>query len=154
LAVDVDDLLLRRGWVFAVGFGAEDDFADFPNFVFEIEVSAFEGVFDFEGVFSGFAGGVEVELAFFLGEEFAFESEALLFEAENFESMSDAGKGIDGGGVWLAGKVVAGVGEFQLDGTEELFAVGCACDVVELGLGEFLGVAAAAFSGEETPKCV
>jgi hypothetical protein len=37
---------------------------------------------NFGCVFGGFAGGVEVELAFFLGEEFAFENKALLFEAD------------------------------------------------------------------------
>ena len=41
-------------------------------------------------MFGGFAGGVEVELALFLSEEFAFESEALLFEADEVEAMGNS----------------------------------------------------------------
>jgi hypothetical protein len=44
-------------------------------------------------------GGVEVELLFFLGEEFAFEGEALceplLFEADQVNAMGDAREGAE-----------------------------------------------------------
>ena len=78
-----------------IGWRAEDDFADFPEFVFSIGAICFDDVFNFVSVFGGFAGGVEVELAFALGEEFAFEHEALLFDVEEVQAMGDAGKGID-----------------------------------------------------------
>ena len=85
--------------VFSCWRRAEDDLADLPNFVFEINVFAGKGVFDFQGVFGGFAGGVEVELAYFLSERCTFEVQALLFdghsllmEDEAIETLGDPGE--------------------------------------------------------------
>ena len=77
-------LVLRCGGRI-VGWGwrrAEDDVVDHPDFLFVVGSFGFDDFVNFGGVFGGFAGGVEVELAFFLGEEFTLEGEALLFEAD------------------------------------------------------------------------
>src|SRR6478752_5274155 len=118
---------VRWGWT-------EDDFADLPEFVFGIGAFCFDDVLDFVGVFGGFAGGVEVELAFFLGEEFVFESEALFFELDDLEAMSDARQGIDRGCVCMIGEVVTGMSQFDFYVFEENFGI-IGGHIVETGLG-------------------
>ena len=65
----------KRRWVRAIGRRAKNDVVDHPDFFFVIGAFGFDDFVDFGGVFGGFAGGVEVELALFFGEEFAFEGE-------------------------------------------------------------------------------
>jgi len=55
----------------------KDDIIDHPDFFFVIGAFCFNDFVDFGGVLGGFTGGVEIELAFFLGEKFALESEAV-----------------------------------------------------------------------------
>jgi hypothetical protein len=95
-------------------------------------------------VFGGGASGVEVELALFFGEEFAFESEALLLEADEVEAMGDAREDVDVWGVAVAGEVVTGVSEFDFYVLVELFGIRRG-KIVEFVFSQFLGVAAATF---------
>ena len=61
------DLLSARRW-------AENDVVDHPDFLFVVGAFGFDDFVNFSGVMSSDTGGVKVELALFLGEEFAFES--------------------------------------------------------------------------------
>ena len=97
---------------------------------------------------SSLAGSVEVELTFFLGEEFAVEGEALLFEFDDFEAMGDARKGIDGSRIGVVRKIVTGVRQFDLNIVEENFGV-IGGSVVEMGLGESLSMTATTFAAIE-----
>ena len=137
---------------------AENDFADHPGFVFGVGASGLDDFVDFGGVVGGDTRGVEVELALFLGEEFllegdalSFEGDALLVDFDGVEAMSDAGQDVQVWGVCVVGEVEARVGEFDPDVLEELFGIFVG-EFVEFGLGEFLGVAAAAFGFEEVAK--
>ena len=61
---------------------AKDNVADHPGFVFGIRTWSFDDFVNGSGVFGGDARGVEVELALFLGEGFAFEGDAFLFDRD------------------------------------------------------------------------
>jgi hypothetical protein len=103
-----------------------------------------EDFFDLQGVDGGLFGGVEVELALFLGEEIAFESETLLFNAKEVQAMGNASEDIDVGSVWMVGEVEAGVGELDFYVLKKCLGM-VGEEVLKFGLGEFLRVATTAF---------
>lgn len=134
---------------------AEDDVVDHPDFFFVVGAFGFDDFVDFSGVFGGFAGGVEVELAFAFGEACVFEGQALLvdgnapfFKVNAVDAIGDAREEIDGGGVVVIGEVIAGVGEFDFDILKQLCWI-IFDQVMELSLGQLFSVTKAAFGFEK-----
>lgn len=121
-----------------------------PDFIFVILVGEFVDLFEVGMMFHGVANRVEFPLADLFGVTVAVENEALLFDLQRFETIEDAGKGVE----ILRGRrslrnFETGVGEFDA-GVGNEFGFVTRYGVRRAGFGELFGMAALAFLRVET----